>query len=155
VQVEAQGRVHRALDASNADLAVALGCVRVAAREEGAGVVHRKEEPAALRKVAGVHVAAERARGHDRRLHRIGGVYAHRPEEGLYGDNDVVLEMRVVAGGEVEDLEVRLGEVLLEQPEAGDDRRPAPPLGVDVEDLHLQDVAGLRTLNSDGASQRV
>ena len=37
VQVEAQGRVHRALDAGNADLAVALGCVRVAAREEGAG----------------------------------------------------------------------------------------------------------------------
>lgn len=41
-EVEAQRGVHRALDARNADLAVALGRVGVAAGEERAGHLHRQ-----------------------------------------------------------------------------------------------------------------
>ena len=41
-------------------------------------------------------------------------------------------------------------EVVGQQPEAGEDRRPAPALGVQVEDLDRERVAGLGALDAMG-----
>ena len=125
-QVEAQRGVHGALDARDADLAIALRRVRITAGEERAVVLHRQVKDRALRDVAGVHVAAERSRRHDHGLLGTGRADAHRAEEGLYRDDDVVLEERVVAVGQVEDLEVGVREILRQQPEAGYNGGPAP-----------------------------
>ena len=77
------------------------------------------------------------------------------PEERRDRDRDVVAQVREVAAREVEDPQVRVGEVVRQQPEAGQDRRPAPALRVQVEDLDRERVAGLRALDGDRAGERV
>ncbi len=62
VQPEAQRDVRRALDAIDADFAVALGGVRVARREKRAGIVDGKIQRGARAKLAHIHIAAERPR---------------------------------------------------------------------------------------------
>src|SRR5829696_2736233 len=102
-----------------------------------------------------VHVAAEGPRRHDHGLLRAGRADAHGAEEGLYGDDDVVLEVRVVAVGQVEGLEVSVGKILRQEPEAGYDRGPSPTLRADVQNLDRQHVPHLGASHRDGAGQRV
>ena len=49
------------------------------------------------------------------------------------------------------DLERGLGELVREEPEAGDERAPAPVCGVDGEDVDAEGVAGARAGDVDGA----
>jgi hypothetical protein len=69
--------------------------------------------------MTGVHVTAERSGWHDDGLLGTGRANTHRPEERLYGDGDVVLEQRVIAFGEIEDLEVGIGESSDNSPKPG------------------------------------
>src|SRR5690554_533345 len=74
--------------------------------------------------------------------------------EGPGGQVDARLELNallVVA----RDVHERLRELVGQQPEAGDDARPAPAALVEVEDLDLHGVARLRALDEDGAVDRV
>jgi hypothetical protein len=57
------------------------------------------------------------------------------PQERRDRDSDVVAERDRIAVREVEDLQVRVGEVLRQQPEAREDRSPAPALRLEVDDL--------------------
>ena len=66
------------------------------------------------------------------------------PKNGVERDRDVLAQVRDVAVREVEDPQVRVGEVVGQQAEPGQDRGPAPALRVDVEDLDGQRVARLR-----------
>src|SRR5215203_6639691 len=103
----------------------------------------------------GVHVAAERSRRHDSRLLGARRAHAHRPEERLYGDDDVVLQERVIPVGEVEDLEVGVGEILGQQPEAWQYGGPAPACRMDIDDLDGQYVTGLGVGQRDGTREWV
>jgi hypothetical protein len=76
-------------------------------------------------------------------------------EERLERDRDVLAHERDVALREIEDPQVRIGEVVRQQAEAGQDRRPPPALGVDVEDLDRERVARLGAAHGDRAGQRV
>jgi hypothetical protein len=143
VQGEAQGAVHRRLEAGHADLAVALGGVRVAAAEERAGHLDGQVErvPRVSWRVSMFPPKAPRR--HDRLRAGAGGADAHRAHEGLDRDLDVLAEVDEVAVGQVEDPQVGIGEVVGQQPEPGQDGRPAPALRVEVEDLDRERVARL------------
>ncbi|MDT7792200.1 MAG: hypothetical protein QOD59_1636, partial [Mycobacterium sp.] len=64
-------------------------------------------------------------------------------------------ELGRVALGEVEVADVRVREVLRQQPELGQHRRPAPRTGAQLEDLDLERVARPGALDVDGAEQVV
>ena len=125
---EAHRRVHRRLQAGDADLAVTLAAVRVAGREQRA----RAPAPAGTawcRPRVGACPGCRRRPGRHHRLRaRAGRTDAHRAHERRHRDRDVLAEVRVVARRDVEDPQVGLGEVVGQQPEPGQDRRPAPAL---------------------------
>jgi hypothetical protein len=95
-------------------------------------------------------------RRNDRVLPGLGGGEPDRAREGREGPRYVIGESDA-AGCCVYfgDVEPRLGEFVGEEPEAGDDRRPAPGLGRELDDVYLQDVAGLGVLDVDAAGDRV
>src|SRR6185295_7983842 len=64
-------------------------------------------------------------------------------------------EVDEVAVRQVEDPQVRIGEVVWQQAEPGQDRGPAPATGVEVEDLDGERVAGLRAAHGDRPGERV
>ena len=152
---EAQRHVHRRLQPGHADLAVALAAVRVAGREQRAVDLDRQVQRGPAHELARVHVPAEAAGRHDRRRGPGRRADAHRPHERRQRDRDLVAEARVVARGDVEDLQVRVGEVVGQQPEPGQDRGPAPAARLDVEDLHHERVAGRGALDRDRAGERI
>ena len=92
---------------------------------------------------------------HDRLRARARRADAHRAQERLDRDLDVLAEMDEVAVGEVEDPQVGIGEVVGQQPEPRQDRGPAPALGVQVEHLDRQRVAGLGAADGDRPGQRI
>ena len=108
-----------------------------------------------LHELARVQVAAERAGRHDRLRARARRADAHRAHERRQRDQDVLAEGRDVAAAEVEDAQVRLGELVGQQAEAGEDRRPAPAARVQVEDLDREGVAHLGALDVHRPGQRV
>jgi len=76
--------------------------------------------------------------------------------EGLVGQRDPVGEgdsarLRV----DRRDPQPRVGELVGQQPEAGDDGRPAPVARAQLEDLDREDVAGARACDEDGSRDRV
>ena len=155
VQREPQRGVHRGLDPCHADLSVALRGVSIAAAEEGAVDLYRQKQRRPADELARVQVAAERSWRHHRLLARTRRAHAHGSEEGRDRDGDVVPQIRHVAAREIEDLQVRIGEVVRQQPEAGQDRRPAPALRMQVDDLDRERMAGLGAVDGDRASERV
>ena len=78
----------------------------------------------------------------------VGGATPSSPQNGASG---MRTPGRNSAGPSAEagDAQGRLGEVLRQQPEAGDARGPAPVRRLEVEQLDLQRVAGLGTLDRD------
>jgi hypothetical protein len=60
MQVETQGHLERALDAVDANFAVALCSLAVTLTEEHAAIEHREVGPRAGRQLAHVQIAAER-----------------------------------------------------------------------------------------------
>ena len=82
VELEAQGHVGRALDAVDADLAIALRGVGIAGGEESAVVEDRKIKGGAGAELADIHVAAKDARRPGAKLARLGGSHAHDAAKG-------------------------------------------------------------------------
>ena len=147
---EPDPRPHRRLDRGPAHLAVALGRVAVADREPGAVVEDRQEQRRARGQVAGVHVAAVDV-GRDRRERprprRDAQLAAERDDRDADAGEELgPLPDRRQAG----DLVGRIRELVGEQPEARDRRGPAPVGRLEVEQLDLERVAGLRTVDRDG-----
>src|SRR5919112_912547 len=118
-------------------------------------MLHGQMQNGALGDMTGIHVATERSRRHDSRLLGAGRTHAHRPEERLYGDDDVVLEERVIPVGQVEDLEVGVGKILGQQPEAWQHGGPAPACRMDIHDLDRQYVSRFGISHRDGPRERV
>jgi hypothetical protein len=82
----------------------------------------------------------------------LGRGQADRARERLEGEGDTGGEVDAAAvtgarGLDARDVQPGLGELLGEQPEAGDDRRPAPVARAQLEDLDRQHVARLRVLH--------
>ena len=148
--VEPDPGPHRRLDRGPADLAVALGRVAVADREPGAVVEDRQEQRRAGGQVAGVHVAAVDV-GRDRRERPGPGRDAQLAAERDDRDADAGEELRPLPDRrQARDLVGRIRELVREQPETRDRRRPAPVGRLEVEQLDLERVAGLRAVDRDG-----
>jgi hypothetical protein len=120
-------------------------------RESGPVVEHRQEQRRARGQVARVHVAAVDI-GRDRRQ-RTGP----RRDAELAAERD---DRDANAGEELgplpdrrqaRDLVRRIRKVVGEQPEARDRRRPAPVGRLEVEQVDLERVAGLRAVDRDRA----
>jgi predicted phosphodiesterase len=84
-----------------------------------------------------------------------GRAYAHRAEERLERDRHVLAHVSDVAVREVERPQVGVREVLRQQAQPREHRRPTPALGVDVEDLDRQRVARLRAGDRDRPRERI
>ncbi len=153
---EAEDDVHRRLDRRAAHLAVALRGVRVAEREERALDADGQVERDAGVEVLRVHVPAEAGGRHDGMLPRLRQRDAERAGERAERERHAVGEPHA-AGGPVDlrDAQPRVGELVGEQAEAGDDRRPAPALRPELEQLDRERVARLRALDEDRAADRV
>ena len=179
-----RGRAAR-LDRGDADLAVALGEVQVADREQRAGHVHRQPEAGAGAEVADVHVAAVLARrvgaqavggggrpgqlgrgrvgGADRRLARAGALEQlprrrHADRAGVHAGRDRHAGQLLGAG--VGAVELPAGEEgaleqVAEEARAGPDRGPAEVVGLVGEHLELEHVARLGAGHLERAGQRV
>jgi hypothetical protein len=135
---------------ANADLAVTLRGMGISAAEERSLDLHGQVQRCPNDELPRVHVPTEGPGRHDRLLAGPCGTDAHRPQEGRDRDGDVVAKERDVAGREVEDLQVRIREVVRKQPQAGENRRPAPAERVQVEDLDRERVTGLGTSTAIG-----
>ena len=148
VEMEAQGDIERALDAIDADFAVALCGVAVTTGEEGTGDEYWEVEAGADAEFADVEVAAEgagRARA-EGAVVRTGD--AHDAEERAEG-NDGGPERARGVGVELPMKEVVVAELILEEAEAFDGRGPAPAVVGGAEDVDLEDVAGLGAFDPD------
>ncbi len=154
MEVEAEVDFSWALDAVDADFAVALGGVGVAAGEEGEGLLDGEVEGSAGGELADVEIATESARGTGAELAVFGGGDAHDAAEGAEG-NDGGGEGFGCGGVEVPVEEEGICEALFEEAEAGDDVGPAPTNVADGEDVDLEDVAGLGIVDGDGAGEGV
>ena len=115
----------------------------------------RQVERRALHELSRVHVPPEASGRHDRHLLRARGTDAHRPEERLDRDRDVVAQIRELAVREVEDADVGIREVVGQQAEAGDDDGVAPAARLHLEDLDRQRVARLGSFDEHRSRQRV
>ena len=154
VEMKAEGEVEGALDAVDADLAVSLGGVAVAAGEEGSGDEDGKVEGGAGGELADVEVAAEGAGRAGAEFAVLCAGDAHDTGEGTEGDDGG----HEGAGGVFVKLpveEVGVAEVVLEEAEAFDDAGPAPAVVLGVENVDLEDVAGFGGIDIDGASEGV
>jgi hypothetical protein len=116
--------------------------VRVAAADERARNLDRQVERRTSHELARVHVSPEPAGWHDRLLRGAGGTDAHRSEEGLDRDRDVVPQVRELAVREVEDANIGIREVVEQQAEAAGDQGVASAPRFHVEDLDRQRVPG-------------
>ena len=141
--------MHRRLDRRAADLAVTLCGVPVPDAQAGTFVEHRQEEGGARRQVARVHVPAMDV-GRDRRARAV-----HGRDPDLATERD---DRHADAGqefGEVTDRrqacdpERGIGELVREQAETRDARRPAPVGRPEIEQIDLQGVAGLGAFDGD------
>ena len=105
--------------------------------------------------MAAVDVPAALVRREGLEAARLVGGHPHGAEERLNWNLDARGDSRRRAIPEVEDLEVRIGEVVRQQAEPGDDRRPTPRTGFELEDLDLERVARRRSLDEDRAAEVV
>src|SRR5260370_19080465 len=129
--------------------------VAVAGREQRPWHENRQVELGAGRQVTGVYVARPLGRRQHRVLTGLVGRDAHRAAERCDRNLDVVPQLRALAVPEVEVANVRVAEVRSQETKAGQERRPSPGPGLELTDLALERVSGLRTLPVDGAAQRV
>jgi hypothetical protein len=130
--------------------------MRVAHREERALDPDGEEERRPGAQVLHVHVPAPDRRRHDGVLPRLGQGDADRAGERLERQLDALGE-RDPAGVllDLRDAKPRIGELVGEEAEAGDDRGPAPVARAQLQDLDGQRVAGLGALHEHRARDRV
>src|SRR5713226_95632 len=102
-----------------------------------------------------VNVAPALVRREGRMLARLVGVDAHRAQKRGEGNLDPGGQGRLPALAKVKDLEVRVGEVIGQQAEPRDDRRPAPRPGSERQDLDLESVARLGSVDVDRSPEVV
>jgi hypothetical protein len=148
-------RPHRCLDRRARDLTVPLRGVAIADREERPGVKDGEKQRRAGNQVARVHVAAVKV-GRNR-----------RERAGLRGDPELAAERSewqvdsrpeldaIRSRSELSDLQVAIGKVVGQQPEAGDRGRPAPVSVGEVEQVDLERVARLGPGDGDGTGDLV
>src|SRR5438477_7452721 len=105
--------------------------------------------------VPGVDVAGAFGRRQDVMPARFVCRHAHGPAERRDRDADVFPQVGGGPVAEVEVPDVGLGEIGGQQPEAGQDGRPAPRPWLEAQDLHLQGVARLGTLDEDRSAERI
>ena len=154
VQLKAQRHRHRRLDPAAVDFAVPLRRMAVATREEHARHINGKEDPRPRRQVADVDVAAVLARRRRPQPPGFARPHTHDTAERFVRDADVVAEDALIPHHLVV-VDVRLREVLRQQPKVGNDAVPAPTLVLQVQDLHLQRVPRLRAVDKDRPGQRM
>ena len=152
VDTKAQRHFRRALDAVDADFAVALGSVRVPGRKQGARVQYRQVERGSGAKLAHVHVAAEGARGAGAELAVFRRGNAHHSAEGTQGHHGWA-QRTAYLGVEHPVKEIRLTKLLLKETEPGDHARPTPAQVLHLQDFNLEHIAGLGAVDPDGAGQ--
>ena len=156
-QLEGERDAHRAFDRRAADLAVALGGMGVAHREQRAGNLDRKIELGAGGEVADVHVAADPPRRND----AVQPGLARRQTDGAAeGFQRHPPAGSIDRGGEPHrvvcpDVDRRIGKIIGQQTKAGDDRGPSPARRHEGFDRHLERVSGLGPIHVDGAGDRV
>ena len=152
--MEAQSYIQRALDAIDADLAIALRGVTIAATEESAGVIDGQKEARAGAQLAHIEIAAEGARRASAEGAIVGARYAHDSQE--WPDRN---DRRIKgAGGFAVELpmeEIGLAETIFEKAETFGDTGPSPIGVTSGEDIDLEDVAEFGTVDEDGAGERV
>lgn len=154
VELEAQGNVERALDAVDADFAVALGGVAVATTEERAGVEDGEIKTRAGAEFADVEVAAKGPGWARAELTIVGAGDAHDAEKGPHR-NDGGRERACGVGVELPVEEIRIAELFLEKAHAFDNAGPSPAVVAGLECIDLQDVAGLGAFDPDRAGEGV
>ena len=151
---EAEGGIKGALDAVDADFAVTLGSVAVAATEEGTRGEHGEVEFGSGAEFADVEIAAEVAG----RAGAEGAVFsagdAHHSEKRAEGEDgggegagDIFVKLPLE--------EIGVGEAFLQKAEAGDDAGPAPAVVMGGDDFDFEDVAGFGVLDPDGSGEGV
>jgi hypothetical protein len=86
---------------------------------------------------------------------RAGRAHPHGPEKRLERDHDVLAHIGDIAVREIEDPKIGVREVVGQQAQPGQDRRPAPALGVDIQNLDRERVPGLGALYPDRSGERV
>ena len=155
LEAEAERHLRSHLDRGDAHLAVALRAMPVAHAEERARHPHGQVERRAARELLDVHVAAVLPGRHRAVSAGLVERRAHDARERLDRHGDAAVHARVRAVGEVPDLEERLREVRLrQQPAPRPDRGPAEVgVGLHVEDLDRQHVAGLGAADTHGTRQ--
>src|SRR5581483_824662 len=154
VQLEAEGHVEGAFDTVDADFAVALGRMAVAATEEGAGVVDRKIQCGSSAELAHIEIATESAGRPRTKAAFFGARHAHDAEKRAYGNDSRRKGARRVAFEEPME-ETGVVETLLEKAEAFYDAGPSPPTVTGCEDVDLQNVSGLGAVDPDRPGEGV
>src|SRR5215208_6127506 len=153
---EAQGDLHSGLNGRSADLAVALRRVGVPDREQRPLHADRQVEGGAGPKVLGVHIAAPARGGYDRVRSRLRGGQADGAGERFVGKLDALGEDHPAPCGlDAGDAQPRLGELVGQEPEAGDERRPSPVPRPELKDLDGEHVSRPSILNVNGSADRV
>ena len=152
VHTKAQRDFRGALDAVDADFAVTLGGVRVAGGKQGARVEYRQVECGSGAKLAYVHVAAEGARGPGSEFAVFGRGNAHHSTERAQRD-DGRSQRTAYLGVERPVKEIGLTELVFQKTEAGDHARPTPASVFHLQHLNFEHVAGLGSVDADGAGQ--
>jgi len=145
VQVKAEGEVEWALDPVDADLAIALGGVAVAATEERAAVEDGQVEARARAELTHIEIAAEGAGRTGAEGSGLGAGHAH--DAGEWADRDDCGGERVRGVGvELPVEKIRVAEVVIEEAEALDQAGPSPAVVAGAEDVDLEDVAGFGSI---------
>ncbi len=143
-----------ALDAVDADFAIALCGVAVAAAEERAGDEDGEIECGAGGELADVEIAAEGAGWAGAEATGVGAGYSHDSEKGTEGYGGWEERGGLICF-EIPVEEIRGAEAVFEEAEAFYDAGPAPAVMLGGEDVDLEDVAGGGVFDPDGAGEGV
>src|SRR6266852_5968482 len=127
----------------------------VAGREHAAGHENREVQLGAGCQVPRVDVARALGRGQDIVPSGLVGGHAHGSAEGRDRDVDVVAQLGRGPVAKVEIADAGVGKVRGQQSQARKQGGPPPRTRLEAQDLHLEDVAGLGTLDEDRTAKRV
>ena len=154
VHMEAQRDFRGALESSDADFAITLGGVRVPSGKQGALVEYGQIKCGAGAELAHVHVAPEGAWRAGSEFAVFGRGYAHYSTEGAQGD-DGLSQRTGYLGIERPVKEIGFTETVFQKTKAGDHAGPTPSSMFHLQHLNLEHVAGLGSVDADGAGERV
>ena len=153
--VETKADGHRTLDPGDANLTIALGAMAVAGREHRARHEDRKVELGADVQMPGVDVAGPFGGRQDIELTRLVRRDTHGSAERLERNPNRGAQRSALTVAEIEVADVRLREVFGQEAEARDQAGPAPFERAQLQHLHFEDVARLRSPDVDRTRERV